>query len=160
MADIVGHKWLKNHANEVSTPEQAVAEMMRRKSNIEMRSYAQQQSELANQDSTAAISNNSAPRRNFPLWGNKIYIAADEETRFVSGELENKEVIRLQIKKWPTADAIDRARCQHFFSHLYPSRLLYNLCRMLMEMGIQNTIDETKMKVTITCEKQLCEEEK
>ena len=70
------------------------------------------------------------------LWGSKMYIAADEETRFVSDELENKEVIRLSIKKWPNADAIDRARCQHFFSHLYPSRLLYNLCSLLMEMGI------------------------
>ena len=40
MADIVGHKWLKNHANEVSTPEQAFTEMSQRKSNIQMRSIA------------------------------------------------------------------------------------------------------------------------
>ena len=41
----------------------------------------------------------------------------------------------------------------HFFSQLCPSQLLFNLCSVLVQLGVHHQISKTKMQVSFTREK-------
>lgn len=69
-----------------------------------------------------------------------------------SDDSSPREIIYLSVKKWLTAQEIDRKRCLHIFSRLRPSNLLYSMCSILTAEGIHYTIGEDKMRVTFTKE--------
>lgn len=82
-------------------------------------------------------------------------MAPDEESNFDEGDLRTENIVRLRLKQWASSDDIDRTRCLHYFSKLHPSNLLFNLCSVLLSLGIHHTISDEKMKVTFTREKPL-----
>ena len=106
---------------------------------------------LANEMTNAAtsFSYHSVVRRAI---GNKIYLTKDEELNMTENEIHSGEVIRLDIKRWASAEDIDKWRCLHYFSLLHPSTLLLSLCSVLETLGINNKIDGKKMKITFTRE--------
>ena len=62
----------------------------------------------------------------------------------------------MSIKRWASADDIDRTRHLHFFSRAYPTNLFFNLCSTLVSLGVHYEIsNDEKMKLTFTREKPL-----
>ena len=68
-----------------------------------------------------------------------MYLAMDEELPYDEEDEDNrqKEVMRLAVKNWASADELDRIKCRHHFSRqLHPSKLLEALCEVLISLGL------------------------